>query len=85
MVRPRVDWMAPTDDAVLELLDESGLILSTTIIAINLGYEPNWISTRVTKLEDHGLIERIEEGKFEISDEGRAYLAGDLDEADLSE
>ena len=82
-MRPRVEWMNQTDDRVLELLDESGLILSPAVVAINLGYTRNWVSRRMTKLEEADLLRRVDGGYYEITDLGRAYLTGEIDADDL--
>ncbi|RLM68401.1 MULTISPECIES: winged helix-turn-helix transcriptional regulator [Halorubrum] len=82
-MRPRVDWMNQTDDRVLELLDESGLILTPAVIAKNLEYTRNWVSRRIGKLENSGLVEPVDSGYYRITDRGRAYLAGELDASDL--
>ncbi|WP_424013664.1 winged helix-turn-helix transcriptional regulator [Halorubrum xinjiangense] len=83
-MRPRVDWMNQTDDRVLELLDESDLILTPAVIAKNLDYTRNWISRRVGKLEKAGLIESEGSGYYRISDRGRAYLTGNLTAEDFN-
>ena len=82
-MRPRVDWMNQTDDRILELLDESDLILTPAVMARNLDYTRNWVSRRVGKLESAGLVKPIDSGYYRISDRGRAYLAGDLDADEL--
>ena len=82
-MRPRVDWMNQTDDRILELLDESDLILTPAVMARNLDYTRNWVSRRVGKLESAGLVEPVDSGYYRISDRGRAYLTGDLDADDL--
>ena len=82
-MRPRVDWMNQTDDRILELLDESDLILTPAVMARNLDYTRNWVSRRVGKLESAGLVEPIDSGYYRISDRGRAYLEGDLDADEL--
>lgn len=82
-MRPRVDWMNQTDDRVLELLDESDLILTPAVIAKNLEYTRNWVSRRIGKLEHSGLVEPVDSGYYRITERGRAYLAGDLDNDDL--
>jgi|AntRauMinimDraft_4_1070384.scaffolds.fasta_scaffold12573_2 Mn-dependent DtxR family transcriptional regulator len=82
-MRPRVEWMNQTDDRILELLDESDLILTPAVMARNLDYTRNWVSRRVGKLESAGLVEPIDSGYYRISDRGRAYLAGDLDADEL--
>jgi len=82
-MRPRVEWMNQTDDRILELLDESGLILSPAVIAVNLEYNRSWISRRISKLVDVGLVESINEGYYRITDFGREYLVGDIDADEL--
>nr|WP_311170636.1 winged helix-turn-helix domain-containing protein [Halobellus sp. ZY16] len=75
--------MNQTDDRVLELLEESGLILSPAVIAKNLDYSRNWVSRRLGKIVDADLVEQIDDGYYRITDRGRAYLAGELDADDL--
>ncbi|OYR80253.1 MarR family transcriptional regulator [Halorubrum sp. E3] len=82
-MRPRVEWMNQTDDRVLELLAESDLILTPAVIAKNLEYTRNWVSRRIGRLEDAGLVEPVDSGYYRITDRGRAYLAGELDTEDL--
>ena len=82
-MRPRVEWMNQTDNRVLDLLEESDLILSPAVAAINLDYSRNWVSRRMSKLEDAGLIEKVDGGYYQITDRGRAYLEGELDADDL--
>ena len=82
-MRPRVDWMNQTDDRILELLDESDLVLTPAVIAKNLEYTRNWVSRRVGKLADAGLVEPIDSGYYQITERGRAYLAGELTTDDL--
>lgn len=82
-MRPRVEWMNQTDDRILELLEESGIILSTAVLAKNLDYSRSWVSERLSGLLAEGLVESVDEGYYRITDRGRAYLAGELDAADL--
>jgi len=83
-MRPRVEWMNQTDDRVLELLAESGLVLTPAVIAKNLEYSRNWVSRRVGKLEDAGLVEQVDPGYYRISELGHAYLDGELGTDDLA-
>lgn len=84
-MRPRVDWMNQTDNRILELLDESDLMLSPAVVAVNLDYSRNWVSRRMSKLEEAGLIEKFRGSYYRITPYGRAYLAGELDTDDLEE
>lgn len=84
-MRPRVEWMNQTDNRILELLEESNLILSPAVTAVNLDYSRNWVSRRMSKLEDADLIEKVNGSYYRITDRGRAYLEGELEAADLEE
>ncbi len=82
-MRPRVDWMNQTDDRILELLDESGLELSPVVLSRNLDYSRSWVSQRLTKLSEVGLVGVDDGSYYYITDRGRDYLKGDLDADDL--
>ena len=82
-MRPRVEWMNQTDNRILELLDESDLILSPAVAAINLDYSRNWVSRRMSKLEDAELIEKVDGSYYRITGQGRAYLSGEIDAEEL--
>lgn len=75
--------MNQTDDRILELLEESGLILSPNIISVNLDYSRSWVSQRLTKLVDAELIRKVNGGHYEITDTGQAYLKGEIDADEL--
>jgi Mn-dependent DtxR family transcriptional regulator len=70
--------MNQTDDRVLELLDESGLKLNPSAIAVNLEYSRSWVSRRCKMLAEAELIEITEDSYYRITDRGRAYLTGEL-------
>ena len=75
--------MTQADDRILETLEDSDLILSPRILAVNNDYTRQHVSRRLSELVDAGLINRVDDGLYEITDRGRAYLAGDLDSDDL--
>lgn len=86
MMRARVEWMQyPGDDRILEILEESGLILSPSIISANLDLNRHHVSSRLSELLEHDLVERTSTGKghYRITDRGRAYLAGEIDAEEL--
>lgn len=77
------EWMQmPTDDRILEALD-SGLKLTPAMIAENIGRSREQVQRRLSELQGRGLVERPKRGYYLITDEGRAYLTGDLDADDL--
>lgn len=73
----------PIDDRILEVLDSSGLVLSPTIIAENIGKSREEVSRRLSSLVDYQLAKKVRRGRYEISDLGSAYLAGETDAEEL--
>ena len=71
--------MNQTDDRILDLLDESGLMLSPAVIAVNLDYTRNWVSKRLSRLLDAGLVEKSESSYYSITEQGQQYLSGEID------
>ncbi|WP_424015193.1 transcriptional regulator [Halorubrum xinjiangense] len=74
--------MTPMDDRVLEVLD-AGLVLSPTIIAYNIDKSREAVGRRLSKLSEAGLVDRIERGRYEITDSGQSYLTGEVAVDDL--
>ena len=87
-MRPMVSWMTKSDDAILELLDESDLTIPPMAIAFNIeNVSRPTVDRRLPKLEQAGLVRRYDnpQGYTVITDRGRAYLSGDLDADELED
>lgn len=82
-MRPRVAWMRPVDDWILECLESSGLVLSPRVIAHNIDYGRSYVGRRLQTLEANELVERVDTGFYRISDLGQKYLQGELSAEDL--
>ncbi|WP_191906050.1 MarR family transcriptional regulator [Haloarcula hispanica] len=76
--------MTQADDRLLETLDESGMILSPRILGINTDYSRHYVSERLAVLLKSGLIERVDDGLYRITEKGHNYLSGKLDAEDLT-
>jgi biotin operon repressor len=72
------EWMRPLDDAILELLSSSDLVLTPSVIGINLGYSREEVNRRIRELESRGYVTRIERGKYKISTKGQLYFRKQL-------
>lgn len=73
------DWMQnPTDERILEVLN-TGLELGPTAIGRNIDRDRTGVSRRLSVLVDYGLVERVDEGYYAITDLGSQYLDGELD------
>lgn len=80
--RRSAEWMVPLDDAILELLYDSELVLTPAVVAYNLEYSRAEVNRRLTELEAEGLVERVDRGKYRLADAGERYVAGELGSAD---
>lgn len=85
MRRPRVSWMTQADDRLLETLEDTGLILSPRVLAVNTDYSRHYVSERLALLLDADLVEKFDDGLYRITEQGQAYLAGDLDAEELED
>jgi hypothetical protein len=90
IMRKPGEWMQPAaDDRILEVLAERGNLQPSTISEIirdnapGLEYSDQHIGRRCRKLRDYGLLIKYGQGVYSITEEGKAYLAGDLDASTL--
>jgi Mn-dependent DtxR family transcriptional regulator len=69
----RPDWMTDMDLEILEVLAQ-GLTLSPSIIAENIDRSRVGVNRRLNTLQASGFVEKIERGKYEISEKGRVFI-----------
>ena len=74
----------PIDDRILESLDSSDMILSPSVIAINIDKSRDEVNRRLSTLTKNGLVNRVQRGYYEITDLGQDYLEGDEDLTDTT-
>lgn len=82
--------MTRADDAILEFLLNEGnqpLIANPSTVEANIDYKISHVRRRLRALQDGGLVEYHDKdrGLYQISDQGRAYLAGKIDAEDLEQ
>lgn len=75
-IRHPAEWMTPMDDRILEVFHSSELVLTPAIIAYNIDYSRGEVNRRLAELETHGLVEKVERGKYRLTDQGEQYLEG---------
>jgi DNA-binding IclR family transcriptional regulator len=73
------------DHQILEILGESELVLSPTIIAENIDKSRDEVNRRLSVLVDYEFVSRVRRGRYEISERGSAYLAGEFDATELDD
>ena len=91
-MRPRISWMnRGPDDAILELLDETDMVLTPKVMAFQIDYDYTYLRQRLGVLKEHGLIAHPVEtpsgvsqsGVYEITPLGRRYLNGEATREEL--
>lgn len=88
-MRYHASWMVEVDERILEFLDEQGNHPPSAIrdqLAVRssgMDYSSTYINNRCRKLRNYGLITNVGGGTYAITDEGLAFLDGDLDAATL--
>ncbi len=80
--------MTMTDVIILEFLEDHDLELSPKPLYRNLtrhGHDVGYstVRGRVRELESQGLLEKDDDGYYQITDRGEDYLSGKLDAGDL--
>lgn len=78
-IREQNDWMAPMDNTILEVMHGTNLTLTPSIVAFNTGFSQKEVNRRLIKLADHGFVEKIERGKYRLTQRGEQYLCGQFD------
>jgi DNA-binding IclR family transcriptional regulator len=77
--------MTQADNRILETFEDSDLTLSPRILSYNTDYSRHYVARRLSELEERNMVVKVDEGLYEITDRGRAYLAGELDADDLED
>ncbi|WP_239640639.1 hypothetical protein [Haloferax denitrificans] len=83
-------WWSKYDDPILQLLADTGAAVPPRVILFNLERREiasphrSTIKRRLQRLQKYGLVEKVgEEGYYEISELGKAYVSGELDASEL--
>lgn len=81
-MRQSAPWMVGVDDRILELCREHGHLTPKTADEYG-ATSANYASTRMSKLTQAGLLERVAHGVYRLTDDGAAYLDESLDASEL--
>ncbi|EMA63190.1 PhiH1 repressor-like protein [Halorubrum distributum JCM 13561] len=74
------------DDRIMEIIQDGGPTSASELDKEDYirTSRPN-ISRRLNKLADHGLLHRLPNGVYSLTDKGERYLNGELDAEELNE
>lgn len=72
------DWTTEMDEEILRVLGTE-LILTPAVIADNISRSREAVSRRLNTLEAGGLVEKVERGKYRISEEAFWIMTKPID------
>lgn len=74
--------MRPKDDVILEVMRDEGNMTPQALAEFDVA-TANYARDRLSEMSRYGLTERVSRGLYRLTDEGRAYLAEELDASEL--
>ncbi len=80
----RVSWFAPVDYEIFLFFEDHDIGATAKVVGYNIGYDSDYVNRRLRTLENASLFDNTD-GIYELTDRGREFLAGDIDEDDLPE
>lgn len=77
--------MSREDYRILESLADPDILVvqSPAIIAFNLAMTRPHVSNRLSQFSEKGLVDKVKDGRYKISDFGRDYLEGKVSAEEL--
>lgn len=73
------EWMVLADDRILEYLSEEERATPSEMVKSGfVRYSDSYVSQRLKKLEEHGLVVNLGRGLYTITDRGMQYLKGEI-------
>jgi len=87
IMRQPADWMRPPDDRILEAVREYGNLTpkaaSKEGLVDRVDISRKYAGVRMRELTEYGLLSRVDEGLYSLTDHGHAYLDEKLDASGL--
>lgn len=84
-MRKSSDWMTIWDDRIMEVARQEGVISASELVDHQyIHTSRSTISRRLNKLADNGLLNRLPNGVYSLSEDGERYLDGELNAEDVS-
>jgi repressor of nif and glnA expression len=76
--------MTQADERIMEFLQEKDILASPSVIAVNIDYTGEYVSRRCRKLDDSGLLQRVDASNYRLTDLGSRFLAGDIEADEIT-
>jgi predicted transcriptional regulator len=82
VVRKRADWLTRKDEEILEVMREEGNMTPQALEDFDVTVA-NYARDRLAELARYGLVEKLSRGLYRLTDDGEAFLDGELNAAEL--
>ena len=83
-MRYSADWMTIADERILEYLSTAETSTPKKMAdSGDVRFSRQYIGERCRKLADYGMVQHLGNGVYRITEQGRAYLNGELDAEEL--
>ncbi|MUV57215.1 MarR family transcriptional regulator [Halogeometricum sp. CBA1124] len=79
-----VSWFSKVDYEIFLFFEDHDIGATAKVVAYNIDYSDNYVNRRLRVLESAGFFTN-EGGVYELTDFGRDFLEGDLDEDNIPE
>lgn len=76
-----LDWLTGMDEEILDVLS-TGLTLTPSVIAENIDRSQKGVGNRLSALQAGGLVEKVERGKYRLTDEGMSVIFEPAEQSD---
>lgn len=83
MRRPVIEWISPTDSAILELLGDTKIALTPKIIGHAIDRDNVHVQKRCNILMEAALVTKEAKGLYSITELGMEYLEGEATADDI--
>jgi len=80
----RISWFSPVDYEILMFFEKYDIGLTAKSLAYNIDYNRKYVNERMRVLESASLFSN-DNGIYELTEFGREFLAGNVDEDELKE
>ncbi|WP_076610799.1 PhiH1 repressor [Natronorubrum thiooxidans] len=74
--------MRPVDEKILETMRDEGNMTPSALEQLDVTVA-NYASNRLSLMADYGLVERVAQGLYRITEAGEAFLDEELDASEL--
>ena len=86
LMRKSSAWMTLWDDRIMEIIRDKGPSSASELVKHPyIHVTKSTISRRLNKLADNGLLNRLPNGVYSLTEKGEQYLDGELNVAELEQ